>query len=445
MKKILVILLSVLLLFIGALPAFAAEEKADLNDFVFSKPDAPNYFVFTEATGENNACDSLTMIRVAGTQEAMLSAEYDRDRDAFCEKYGVYEFNYVMQYDVSLDGEGNWCHTPEWDKQYGVGCYADGFNFSYMSSETIDDFTLFDLYWCNDSEEHCKPYRSAIIKEHHVYSADYEYDTYHFDTENHSLYIRCRYYMEWVPVEENGELGDKVSKFSEWSDSAVFGRNSTQIIPDEPTVYAAPVISELKIVPPAENEEKAHLTYVQTTPDETWLAGIYYIMTGEGDFNGLETQVSLNGGDWQEFDTADSGDDWCLWNGSRSAIGHHDVIIEENSHVKLRVRFNGTHGPSEWSNVLEANGGGTQELPDQTQSGEEKPGEDTKDKCALCGFCPQPLGLCIFIWIAIAAAIVVILIVVVLLTKKKKCPNCKAKVKKKDKTCPKCGAAINKN
>ena len=58
-------------------------------------------------------------------------------------------------------------------------------------------------------------------------------------------------------------------------------------------------------------------------------------MTGEGDFNGLETQVSLNGGDWQEFDTADSGDDWCLWNGSRSAIGHHDGIIEENSHVKL--------------------------------------------------------------------------------------------------------------
>lgn len=142
MKKILVILLSVLLLFIGALPAFAAEEKADLNDFVFSKPDAPNYFVFTEATGENNACDSLTMIRVAGTQEAMLSAEYDKDSTAFYEKYGVYEFNYVMQYDVSLDGEGNWCHTPEWDAQYGVGGYADGFNFSYMRSETIDDFTL---------------------------------------------------------------------------------------------------------------------------------------------------------------------------------------------------------------------------------------------------------------------------------------------------------------
>lgn len=92
----------------------------------------------------------------------------------------------------------------------------------------------------------------------------------------------------------------------------------------------------------------------------------------------------------------------------------------------------------------------SEELPDPTQSGEEKPGdekpgEDTKDKCALCGFCPEPLGLCIFIWLAIAVAIIVILIVVVLLTKKKKCPNCKAKVKKKDKNCPKCGATINKN
>lgn len=99
--------------------------------------------------------------------------------------------------------------------------------------------------------------------------------------------------------------------------------------------------------------------------------------------------------------------------------------------------------------------GATQEPTAQTQSGgensddempgDEKPGEDTKDKCALCGFCPEPLGLCIFIWLAIAVAIIVILIVVVLLTKKKKCPNCKTKVKKKDKNCPKCGAAINKN
>ena len=40
-----------------------------------------------------------------------------------------------------------------------------------------------------------------------------------------------------------------------------------------------------------------------------------------------------------------------------------------------------------------------------------------KDKCSLCGFCPHPLGICIFIWIAI---IVIIVVIVILVLKKKK-------------------------
>ncbi len=187
------------------------------------------------------------------------------------------------------------------------------------------------------------------------------------------------------------------------------------------------------------------LTYIQATPEQVWNIGIYYIMTEEGNFEGLETQISINGGEWQEYNTADAWGDWCLYNGNRTAYDE-TPRIEADSNVKLRVRFLGTHGPSEWSNVLELNGGGTQVIPENPGSApDDKPATDTEEKCSLCGFCSVPLGLCIFIWLAIILLILIVIILVIILiaTRPKKCKNCGQKLKKKEKTCPKCGKEQN--
>ena len=445
MKRILGVLLSALLLLsLFSVTAFAAEEN-DIGKFELPAPKAPNYFVYTDGNASEGHHDHLRMIMVADPEVALLAAEYSKDSEAFYEKYGLWSFEIVMQYDVSLDGESNWQYTSEWDSQYGVGSYGEGFQSVSLRSELMDDFEFFWLtYYEGPDSDTFVPYKPAILTE--KFTGDgYEQDIYSFDVENHSLYIRCRYYMEWEPIvkNEDGEgPGEKQSKFSDWSESAVFGKNSTQITPDEPTTYAAPIISDMKIVL-SMGDENSHIEYVQTTPESVWMNGVYYLMKEEGQFDGLETQVSIDGGEWIEFSTADSGDDWCLWNGSRGAY-NEDVPIEENSGVKLRIRFTGTHGPSEWSNVLELNGGGTQEnLGETNKAPEEKPPVNEKDKCSLCGFCPVPLGLCIFIWIAIVVVIIlVIVIIIVTLTKKKKCPNCKTKCKKKDKCCPNCGQQL---
>ena len=437
MKKLLAFLLSlILLLSLFSVTAFAAEEN-DIGKFELPAPKAPNYFVYTDGDASEGHHDHLRMIMVADTEVALLAAEYDRDSEAFCEKYGLWSFEIVMQYDVSLDGESNWQYTSEWDSQYSVGSYGEGFQSASLRSELMEDFEFFWLtYHEGQGSDTFKPYQPAILTE--KFDGN---DVYSFDVENHSLYIRCRYYMEWEPIvkNEDGEgPGEKQSKFSDWSESAVFGKNGTQNTPDEPTTYAAPIISDMKIVL-SEGDENSHIEYTQTTPESVWMTGVYYLMKEEGQFDGLETQVSIDGGEWIEFSTADSGDDWCLWNGSRTAI-NFDVPINENSNVKLRVRFTGTHGPSEWSNVLELNGGGTQEIPDNTNKPTDEPGEE---KCSLCGFCPVPLGLCIFIWIAIVVVVIlVIVIIIVTLTKKKKCPNCKTKCEKKDKCCPNCGQRL---
>lgn len=444
MKRILGILLSLLLLLsLFTVTAFAAEEN-DIGKFELPAPKAPNYFVYTDGNASEGHHDDLRMIMVADPEVALLAAEYDRDSEAFYKKYGLYSFNLVMQYDVSLDGEDSWQHNEEWDTEYYNDGHVNGYPVQSLRSELIEDFEFFWLtYYEGPDSDTFVPYKPAILTE--KFTGDgYEQDIYSFDVENHSLYIRCRYYMEWETFDaEKNEIGEKQSKFSDWSESAVFGKNTTQITPDEPTTYEAPVISDLKIVPPGENEQNSHLEYVQTTPESVWMTGVYYLMKEEGQFEGLETQVSINGGEWIEFDTADAGGDWCLWNGGRTA-NNFDAPINENSNVKLRIRFIGTHGPSEWSNVLELNGGGTQENPGETNKvPEEKPPVDEKDKCSLCGFCPVPLGLCIFIWIAIVVVVIlVIVIIIVIATKKKKCPNCKTKCEKKDKCCPNCGQQL---
>ena len=443
-KRFALILAFVLVLSLCTATAFAAEEN-DISKFELPAPKAPNYFVYTDGDETDGSHDDLRMIMIADPEVALLAAEYDRDSDAFYEKHGLYSFEISMQYDVSLDSEAHWQHNEEWDTNWYTGGYADGYPYVCLRSEMIEDFEFFWLtYYEGEGSSTFAPFQSAINT--YVYHhEDWDENIYSFDVENHSLYIRCRYYMEWETFDANkNEIGEKQSKFSDWSESAVFGKNSTQIIPDEPTTYEAPIISDLKIVL-SEGDENSHIEYAQTTPESVWMANVYYYMQGEGQFDGLETQVSIDGGEWLGFDTADSWGDWCLWNGNRGAY-NSDVPIEEDSNVRLRIRFTGTHGPSEWSNVLELNGGGTQELPGNTNKApDEKPAVDepSEDKCSLCGFCGVPLGLCIFIWIAIAIVVIlVIVIIIVVATKKKKCPNCKTKCEKTERFCPNCGTRL---
>ena len=443
MKRIFGVFLTLLLL-LSLFPVTAlAAEESDISKFELPAPKAPNYFVYTDGDEKEARHDDLRMIMIADPEVALLAAEYNRDSDAFYKKYGLYSFAISMQYDVSLDGEDNWQHNEEWDTNWYTSGYADGYPYVSLGSEMMEDFEFFWLtYYEGEGSSTFVPYQSAITT-YVCHHEDWEENIYSFDVENHSLYIRCRYYMEWETYDEaKNEIGEKQSRFSDWSESAIFGKNSTQIIPDEPTTYEAPVISNMKIVL-SEGDENSHIEYAQTTPESVWMANVYYYMQGEGEFEGLETQVSINGGDWIEFDTADSGGDWCLYNGNRGAY-NFDVPIAENTNVKLRIRFTGTHGPSEWSNVLELNGGGTQENPGETNKApEEKSPVDEKDKCSLCGFCGVPLGLCIFIWIAIAIVVILVfVIIIVIATKKKKCPNCKTKCEKKDKCCPNCGTQL---
>ncbi len=348
MKKISAILLIFVLVlaFFPASTSVSAAE-ADIGTIVFPKPSTPNYMKFESDPTNEFASDALLIYNVTDRPVLEISAEYYADSDAFYEKYGLYSFNIGIQYDSSLDNLTSWKYNSEWDSQYNAPGTGSAAAYLWADEEMVESFYLADLYLCGDGE--LTDLAAAISSKHHN-DGTYEWDTYYFDTENHSLNIRRRYYMEWETADNIGEIH---STYSEWSDIAVFGKNSTAITPTKPTGYEAPTISDFRYAFPSEYSN-GQLYYKQTTPDSAYQANIYYNITGDGYYYGLETQISVNGGAWQEYNTVDSGGDWCLWDGIRYA-SYETPEVNPTDHIKLRIRFYGSDGYSPWSNVAEIN------------------------------------------------------------------------------------------
>ncbi len=420
-RTVLIVLTAILLIALFPVGVFA-NGQSDISEFTLPKPAAPVYTVFEGADRTaTEGDDALYVFRQTDLSVLELSAEENSDRDAFLEKYGLYDFRIIMQYDTSLDGTDNWNYTPEWDCNYNAPSAYEACPIAWIGSEAIEKVTIFDLYAKAPDNDNYSKMLDAIIQRD-VPDGDYTFNNFYFDYENHRLYMRVRYYMEWETYD--GEtIGELQSKYSEWSDVAIWGKDGTTITPETPSGYEAPVISELKYVPPEAGSELGSLTYMQETPEQVWNAGMYYEITGDGQFDGLETEISLDSGEWLPYTTADSWGDWCLWNGVRTAF-YEEPRIETDSNIKLRVRFLGTHGPSEWSNTIELNGGGTQEVSNET----DPPSTDVpvntnpegNDKCSICGFCSDPLGICIFIWLAIILAVIIIIVAVVIIIVKSK-------------------------
>ncbi len=345
MKKLLAFLLSlILLLSVFSVMTFAAEEN-DISKFELPAPKAPNYFVYTDGDATEGHHDHLRMIMVADPEVALLAAEYDRDSDAFREKYGLWSFEICIQYDVSLDGEDNWQHNEEWDTNWYTDGIGNGYPYVSLRSELMESFEFFWLtYYEGEDGSVFEPYKPAITT--YVYHhGDWDENIYSFDVENHSLYIRCRYYMEYYSNDE------QIIRTGEWSDIAVIGKGSTQRVPAEPKSYAAPVISEMKVVPPEGTQTEAHVYFELDTPDSVWDAEIYYAMHDEWGLDELDAQINVNGGGWQDVYVGNAH--WPLYEGDR--VTSTTAAITEKSHVQLRVRYGGPLGYSDWSNVLSVN------------------------------------------------------------------------------------------
>ena len=140
----------------------------------------------------------------------------------------------------------------------------------------------------------------------------------------------------------------------------------------------------------------------------------------------LVTEVRSEGEEWEEISLNDPKE---IRDGYRAAtLSGPTLSPRKNTECRARVVCWALNITSDWSNVVNSYGTGDL-LPseeeteaEETEPGVEKAGEAGNEKtCPVCHFCPQPLGLCLFLWILIAVLVaVVVFLVIRAVTKKKK-------------------------
>lgn len=342
MKKRMISFLLVIVLCLSLLPATTFAAGDTLKNVPLPKPMTPNYFV--AGSEYENHDHTIRMISVFDNSMVQLAAEENIDSEAFWARYGVtnegyYNFDLRMQYDVNVDGRG-WQYTPAWDEDiYNyTGSYCAGYDYNSVNEDLVSDFTLADTYW----EETRALYGDMVYL---AGQDEYSDDIWRFDLENHSAQVRCRYIMSYINNDE------QVVRTGEWSDIAVIGKGSTQRTPAAPAGYAAPVISNMRVVPPQEYQTEAYVYFELDTPDSVWDAEIYYVMADEWGLDELQAQINVDGAGWETVYVANSH--WPLYEGDRQTSS--TKAITEKSHVQLRVRYGGVLGYSDWSNVLSVN------------------------------------------------------------------------------------------
>lgn len=397
MKRIFAIVLALMLALSLSVPALAANEP-EFAGLTLPKPETPDHFIYYPGEGEEGS-DALSVYATVDPTVAALAQEYWVNSERFCEERGLSSFHIALQFDVSLDTEDNWQHTTQWDTQAEIGTGATGYTYARLEGSLVETVELFWLSnHAGQGTATFEAFQDAIISKEHT-DGEFQWETYYFDQENHSLHFRCRYILVWYI---NGD-DQAYSNVGPWSDCAVFGKGSTQIVPNKPESYEAPVISQLEIHPQDEDTDVSCLTYMQDTPESLWDAEVYYSMSDDGGFQGLETQISINGGEWQTVETDSSAGNLCLKNGLRTVTGTDKLTFDKTQTVKLRVRVLGTEGPSEWSNELTA-------APEQTQN--ETPDNTDNNQNSKSNF---P-----WLWIIIPTAIILLAAVIILIIIKKK-------------------------
>ena len=148
-------------------------------------------------------------------------------------------------------------------------------------------------------------------------------------------------------------------------------------------------------------------------------------MTAAGGTIRIDTEARVTGdSDW----TLMSNSDWTVKGGELECAlvtlaNENHPNITKGTEIELRCRYLCMQPEmddfySDYSQVISFNT--TDIKTDNIKYEDSVIIEDTKSSCPICHFCPQPLGLCIFIWLLIILVLIVIIVVIVVVSKKSK-------------------------
>lgn len=442
MRKMITLFFTVVLLISLAASASATEQelpvtlKAPQNVSVnwMEGNDSPTTmsFSFSMDNQMTQALAAIDQARDAGILETMLA------------KYGVTDVYVNIQIDWALDDVNDpvsgWHYNKYWDDPTGNGFGRDeDYGYRYSEWDAVDwglnSLDTVQNYWImrgvpDGDRWNGNPETKAPGVKDQLKPDQYEYydDNVHIDFTKHTAYFRVRYALTAINETEEGMT--TYHKFSDWSETVGYGKDAVAYTPIKTGDIAAPEITDLHMTDKEFNDNPI-VAFTLTVPDA--LAKMAADTSAHGGGIVIETEARVKGDtEWVGMGNTD----WEIKTGEMECalltlLSEAHPSIDRNTPIEIRCRYRCSQPElddvfSEYSKVLTFEtteiGNDPQPTPTAvpvTEEKEEGKKDEKDDKCPICHFCPQPLGLCIFIWLLIIIVIVVIVIVVIKVTKKK--------------------------
>lgn len=261
---------------------------------------------------------------------------------------------------------------------------------------------------------------------------------YVIDAETVALSTRARYVFAMTAAD-----GTVYYNKSAFTDPFYCGASNSLVA--DPTVMNAPILSDPVFA--ADDSGSTTLSFTVTS-DDTVRDTVFWACAFDRGTVGYALEISVNGSEWTPFDGTVSS---ALVPGIDSTLSVTVPAeqLSEYAYIRIRMRYTADDIPlqSEWSAALAFD-----IKPEETVTApiteitvplytESTAGEgELKYVCPICGFCPAPYGVCLFLWIGAALLIVLLIVLIIaLIPKKKYCPRCSAACHPQDKSCTTCG------
>ena len=352
-----------------------------------------------------------------GLADAQLYIQYDQTRmdvpssydpladDGIIEVWSPETLEVLpKEFDLSLGFQVS--HTHSFDEEAFRAFFPEG-TFTEKTVDDGDDATEDPTYWV-------------------------------IDTETVALAIRARYVLALTAAD-----GTVYYIKTAFTDPFYCGASNSLVA--DPTTLDAPVLSD----PRFETAEDGTTTLTfRVTSNQTVRDTLFWCMAFERGTVDYALDISINGSEWTPFDGEMLSAPLPYENGDMT-IAIAGEKLNEYAYIRVQMRYTAEEIPlaSPFSGALafdkkpeESVTAPTVEITVPLYTEDTQGTGELKYVCPICGFCPAPYGVCLFLWLGAALLIVLLIVLIIaLIPKKKYCPRCSAACKPQDKSCTTCG------
>ncbi len=272
-----------------------------------------------------------------------------------------------------------------------------------------------------------------------------ELTVYDIDTAATTLGVRVSFVLTATPKPDaNGAVADATVTQSTLTDPFYCGKTNSML--SDPKKLDAPTA-----VIGTYDKDTQKLPVTVSVSDgvkdaSVWLACLYGGKMRE------EIQISVNGEEWHEATVSAWNTSGSFMDGGTHTLDLSTETMTEYAYVRIRVKlYMDTNGENDLESAWSASASfdmrpeevvtapGTTE-PISYYSESVIDNIEKKATCRLCGFCPSPYGICLFLWIgAVLLLIVLVVLVILMIPKRRKCPRCDTPCEPNAAVCPECG------